>query len=148
SIAIVRNISAMLRPSVLDIGVPDTLEWLAARFSARTHIHCQVHIYGEEPEFSENHAIAIFRIVQESLSNVALHASASHVDITLERDSAYCVLRIRDNGCGFDTSLKMGNALGLLGIRERAFTLGGSVSIESSVGNGTEIVVRISKPAS
>jgi len=146
AIAIVRNISAMLRPSVLNIGIPATLEWLAARFCARTHIECQVHIHGEEAELSEHHAIVLFRIVQESLANVAQHAAASRVDITLARDSADCVLRIRDNGCGFDTSAKMGSALGLLGIRERALTLGGTVGIESSVGNGTEIVVRIPMP--
>ena len=143
AVAIVRDISAMLRPSVLDIGVQATLEWLAARFFARTNTACLVHIHGGENEFSESHAMVLFRIVQESLANVAQHAGASRVDITLERDFEYCVLTIRDNGCGFSPSQKMENALGLLGIRERALTLGGAVGIESSVGNGTEISVRI-----
>lgn len=143
AVAIVRNISAMLRPSVLDIGVQATLEWLAARFFARTNTPCLVHIHGEETEFAKDHAMVLFRIVQESLANVAQHAGASRVDITLELDFEYCVLTIRDNGCGFDMGHKTENAFGLLGIRERTLTLGGTVAIESSIGNGTEIVVRI-----
>lgn len=142
---IVHNISAMLRPSVLDIGVGATLEWLAARFSASTNIACQVHIQDDEVEFSEQHAIVLFRIVQESLANVAQHAQARRVDITLARDAQHCCLTIRDNGCGFDPRSKQGG-LGLLGIRERILTLGGSVEIESSVGGDTEIVVRIAVP--
>jgi signal transduction histidine kinase len=143
AIGIVRNISAMLRPSVLKLGVAETLEWLATRFSSRYQITCEVHILDDESAFSEHQAIVLFRIVQEALSNVAQHAQASRVDISLERDSTAAMLSIRDNGCGFDPQLKNAAALGLFSIRERAITLGGSVDIQSSVGHGCAIVVRV-----
>lgn len=145
AVAIVRNTSVMLRPSVLNIGVPATLEWLATQFYARTNTECFVHIHGSEAEFSERQAIALFRIAQECLDNVIRHAHASQVDITLDQDAEHIVLTIQDNGCGFDTSLKVGDSLGLLGIRERALTLGGTVGIESSVGHGTKVVVRLNR---
>lgn len=143
AIGVVRNISSMLRPSVLDIGISAVLEWLAARFSARTGIACRVHIHGDEVELAESYAIGLFRIVQESLANVSQHAQADLVDITLEQDSQRCLLKIRDNGSGFDTSLKKADALGLLGIQERVLALGGSVFINSAVGSGAEIIVGI-----
>jgi signal transduction histidine kinase len=146
AIAIVRNISAMLRPSVVEMGVAETLEWLAERFKASTQINCGVHILENGTVFTERQAIVLFRIVQESLSNVAQHAQASRVDITLERDSTTAILCIRDNGCGFDTRHNTSKALGLLGMQERALTLGGSVDIESSVGQGSVVMVRIPVP--
>jgi signal transduction histidine kinase len=147
AVVIVRNISAMLRPSVLNMGISATLEWLAAGFSSRTGIECRVHIHGSNVELGEQHAIILFRIVQESLANVALHAGAKRVDITLVQDSQNCILKIRDNGTGFDTSVRKSGALGLLGIRERALTLGGTFCVNSSMGGGTELVVSIPVPA-
>ena len=83
---------------------------LAERFGANQHIQCVVHIGDAEIQLDENHAIALYRIVQESLTNVARHAAASNVEITLLREGDDYVLKVRDNGAGFDTSVKKENS--------------------------------------
>jgi signal transduction histidine kinase len=138
-----RNIASALRPAALDMGIVSALEWLAGRFGSSTGIQCEVHIEETEIQLDENHAVALFRIVQESLTNVARHAKADQIDITLYREGDVYVLKIRDNGIGFDSSVKKENSFGLVGIRERALMLAGTVFINSLSGYGTEIVVRI-----
>ena len=139
----VRNVTSALRPTALDMGIVSALEWLAGRFGANQHIQCVVHIGDAEIELDENHAIALYRIVQESLTNVARHAGASKLEITLIREGDDYVLKVRDNGVGFDVGIKKENSFGLVGIRERAVMLAGTVSINSQLGSGTEVVVRI-----
>ena len=146
AISVARNISSMLRPVALDMGIASALEWLSSRFGTHMGIQCEVHIEENEIQLGENHAIALFRIVQEGLNNVALHAQADKVDVALERDATDYVLKIRDNGIGFDVSAKKADTLGLLGIQERVLALGGTVSIISNPGRGTEITVRMPVP--
>jgi signal transduction histidine kinase len=147
AIIVTRNISTVLRPVALDMGIAASLEWLANRFGTQSGIQCEVNIDESATKLGENYAIAMFRIVQESLANVARHAKADHVDITLERNANNYTLKIRDNGIGFDISTKKTSSLGLVGIQERALALGGVVSINSRPGNGTEILVRLPLPA-
>jgi signal transduction histidine kinase len=147
AIIVTRNISTVLRPVALDMGIAASLEWLANRFGTQSGIQCEVNIDESAMKLGENYAIAMFRIVQESLTNVAKHAKADHVDITLERSTNNYILKIRDNGIGFDISTKKTASLGLVGIQERALALGGVVSINSRPGRGTEILVRLPLPA-
>ncbi len=147
AIIVTRNISTVLRPVALDMGIAASLEWLANRFGTQSGIQCEVNIDESAMKLGENYAIAMFRIVQESLTNVAKHAKADHVDITLERSTNNYILKIRDNGIGFDISTKKTASLGLVGIQERALALGGVVSINSRPGSGTEILVRLPLPA-
>jgi PAS domain S-box-containing protein len=143
ALSVARNVATALRPAALDMGIASALEWLAERFSANSGIQCQMHIEDSELQLEESHAIALFRIVQESLTNVARYAKASRVDITLNKDEDEYVLQVRDNGKGFDASVKKSDSFGLVGIRERALMLGGECSINSSPGKGTEVLVRI-----
>lgn len=143
AIGAVRQISTALRPVAMDMGVVAALEWQAGRFKTFTSIPCKLHFSEIGAELDENIAIAIFRIVQESLTNITRHAGASNVEISLQRETDSYVLKVCDDGNGFDMGLKKSNSFGLVGIRERALMLGGELLIISSPERGTEIVVRI-----
>jgi PAS domain S-box-containing protein len=143
ALEVARNVASALRPSALEMGIVSALEWLAGRFGTNTGIRCEVHIEDDNIQLDEAHAIALFRIVQESLTNVARHAKATRVDIVLCREIGGYVMKVKDNGVGFDASLKKTDSFGLVGIRERALMLGGAVDIDSYPGQGTEIVVCI-----
>jgi PAS domain S-box-containing protein len=143
AIGVTRNVASTLRPVELDMGIASSLEWLVNRFATYTGIQCDLHVGYQESELGEANAVAFFRIVQESLTNVARHAKATRLNISLKREGDDSVLKVRDNGRGFDMSENKMNSFGLVGMRERTFLLGGSFSINSSAGAGTEIVVRI-----
>lgn len=143
SLQVARNVASALRPAALEMGIISALEWLAGRFESNTGIQCEINIDDTEIQFDENLAIALFRIVQESLTNVSRHAKAQKVIITIYKDADDYFLKVRDNGMGFDASSKKLNSFGLVGIRERALILGGTAVINSRPGNGTEIVVQI-----
>ena len=143
TIKIARNIVSALRPSALDMGMVPALEWLANEFSENTGIRCVLQIDEKTIVLDERRATTFFRIVQESLTNIGRHAQASQVEIRLNRKDAQYLLEVRDNGKGFDPLLRKKNSFGLIGIRERAFMLGGSVDIVSVPGAGTTIQVRI-----
>jgi signal transduction histidine kinase len=143
ALGVARNVASALRPAVLDMGIVSALEWLSGRFAQDTGIQCEMCIANHEIQLEENQAIALFRIVQESLTNVARHAKADKVVITLGRDADNYILKIRDDGVGFDTSEIKTSSFGLVGIRERAMLLGGTFFICSQPGSGTEIVMNI-----
>ncbi len=93
------------------------------------------------------HATAIFRILQESLTNVARHAHASRVDVTLDGADGELTLTVRDDGCGFAAGdPRKPNSFGLVGLRERAYLLDGEISVDTAPGKGTVIEVRIPLP--
>lgn len=143
AISEVRNISSALRPVELDTGMHAALAWQASRFAEYSGIACEVHDEASGISLDEDYSIALFRIVQESLTNVARHAMAERVDITLKQDADDYMLTVRDNGVGFDAGAKKARSFGLIGMKERAAMLGGTIAINSSAGNGTEIVVRL-----
>jgi PAS domain S-box-containing protein len=143
AMAMVKNVASSLRPAVLDVGIVAALEWLAGRLDSNTHIHCNVQVPAYDISLDEAHSIALFRIAQEALTNVARHARADRIDISLDRDGDDYVLRVRDNGVGFDTSVLKRKSFGLVGIRERVLLLSGTLGIHSRPGAGTEIEVRI-----
>lgn len=143
TIQVVRNVATALRPAVIDMGILSALAWQADEFRQRTGIFCQLQL-DDKIELDEEQAVAIFRIVQESLTNVIRHAKARQVYISLEScaDNHYH-LSIHDDGQGFDTETTRSKSFGLVGIRERALMLGGEAHILSATGRGTAVEVKI-----
>ncbi len=140
----VRRIISNLRPAVLDeLGLKAAIEWQAEEFSRRVGIRCQVEA-ATIPDPGNDTAIAIFRIFQEILTNVLRHAHASRVDVRFTCDGQSLMLAVSDNGRGFSTvDLGHSKSFGLLGMRERARALGGSLEIISKKGCGTTVIVAL-----
>lgn len=148
SVASTRRIAADLRPLVLDdLGLVPAIEWLVQSFTQRHGVACELDI-DESLELGEPHATAVFRIVQESLVNVAKHAQATQVSVRVAREGDEIVLSVRDDGLGFDAgAARKPQSLGLIGLRERAQLLEGTVRIESAPRRGTLVEARIPAPA-
>ena len=141
----VQRISSELRPSALDdLGLFAAIESEARVFEERSGIECELSIPEEPPEVDEASATAIYRIVQEALTNVARHSNAARVEIRMRERGNELFLEIRDDGCGITaTDLSDPAALGLAGIRERADMLGGTAVIEGVPGLGTIVSIRM-----
>ncbi|MDO8778359.1 MAG: PAS domain S-box protein [Burkholderiaceae bacterium] len=140
----VRNVAVNLRPTALDMGLAPAIEWLCNEFTRLTTISCVLDAGEENIDLDETRAVVIFRIVQESLTNITRYAHASQVEITLGLRGRELGLEVRDNGCGFDrAAVAKRKSFGLLGMRERALALGGRVDIISAPGKGTVIGVSI-----
>jgi signal transduction histidine kinase len=142
----VQRISSELRPSVLDdLGLLAAIEAEASRFEERTGIECELSLPDEPQLHIEGAAVtAIYRIVQEALTNVSRHANASRVELRLRQRREELLLEIRDDGRGITAEeVRDPFSLGLIGIRERAAFAGGTVHIEGVVGRGTIVSVRI-----
>lgn len=144
----VRDESQIFRPAILDdFGLQQTLEWFTEQFSRQTGV--QVHFGGKLADglFPPEAAIHVYRIVQESLSNVARHSGAREAWVTLQEKENHLDLEIRDNGKGFEAPTEMkraaGQGMGLMGMRERAEHLQGSFSIRSAPKAGTTVSVRV-----
>jgi PAS domain S-box-containing protein len=142
----IRRISTELRPAVLDLGLAAALEWQVQEFEARSGIRCKVRLLTRQVVAS-NASTAMFRIFQETLTNVARHAKATRAEVVLQKQRDRLVLLIHDNGRGFDQAdPSLSKSLGLLGMRERAAILGGRVSISSAPGKGTTVTASIPLP--
>ncbi|MDX6611235.1 MAG: hypothetical protein QOD75_421 [Blastocatellia bacterium] len=136
----VRRIASELRPSILDdLGLTAAIEWQAQQFQARTAITCHCDCSEPSVELSQEQSTAIFRILQEALTNILRHAQATRVDIRIEKQNGYFVLSVKDNGKGINEREK----LGILGMRERAHLIGGKIDIKGVAGKGTEVIVRV-----
>lgn len=140
TIKVVRDVVAALRPSALDLGIESALEWLVGEYSERTGIQCELQVPEDDLDMDDKRVTAVFRIVQESLTNVARHAQATWVKISLEQKEGQYLLEVQDNGQGFDPSIHKEKSFGLVSMQERALMLGGEVEI-SSVPGRTEIRV-------
>lgn len=144
TIQIVRNVASHLRPTALNYGLASALEWLTADFSRHTQIPCHFDAKGPEPSLPDPRATAIFRIVQESLTNIARHANASRVDVTLANTEAGIELTVSDNGQGFDiVAARAGHSYGLQGMAERARLIDAQLDIDSEPGSGAVIRLHI-----
>ncbi|AXF12659.1 histidine kinase (plasmid) [Paraburkholderia graminis] len=145
TVASVRRIAADLRPVMLDdLGLIPAVEWLANDFTNRYGIDVERDIETGDARFSPAGATALFRIVQEALTNVARHADATLVTLSLRASDQSVVLRIADNGKGVHRDQEpVGKSFGLLGIRERAHMLGGAVGVQTARGNGFVLSVTI-----
>ncbi len=137
------RILAELRPGVLDdLGLPAAIRWLAEEFKRRTEIACTVHMTGGEPGLDSSQATAVFRILQEALTNVARHAGATQVEIRLHVLPTAFELVVTDDGRGITSAeLQASGTLGILGMRERALTWHGRVTVHGEPGRGTTVRV-------
>ena len=147
----IRTLAQELRPGVLDdLGLHAAFRWLAEDARQRLHLDVELHIKAAEvtsrrckkPTLYET---ALFRIAQESLTNVARHAHAKHACILLTQEQDSICLQVRDDGCGFDPS-QHHSGLGIFGMREQASLLGGTVEIQSQHGQGTTVLASLPLP--
>jgi PAS domain S-box-containing protein len=140
----VRRIATELRPGVLDdLGLVAAVEWAAEEFAARSGTRLRMDLPREDLIIDQECATAIFRIFQETLTNVTRHAEATQVEVHLGQKGDSVILHVRDNGCGMNEELATVGSLGILGMRERALLLNGKLTIHSAHGLGTTVTVRI-----
>jgi PAS domain S-box-containing protein len=144
-IVTLRRIASDLRPRALDdLGLIAALEWQAQEFETRTGIRCRVTLPQEPLALDSERSTAIFRIFQESLTNVARHAHATRVEARFERGADQLVFQVHDNGRGIDPEeAKARRSLGLVGMQERALLLNGELMVEGVPGAGTTMTLRI-----
>ncbi|MDE3153559.1 MAG: sensor histidine kinase [Acidobacteriota bacterium] len=145
TIGTVRRISRDLRPPVLDhLGLAEAIKWEATTFEARTGIRCRLNAPAREVPVAQDAATVLFRILQEALTNVARHSHAGAVRIELARGRRHLRLEVRDNGRGMtEAEAADPQGLGLLGMRERALSVGGEVKVHGAPGRGTVVTVRV-----
>jgi two-component system sensor histidine kinase UhpB len=145
TIQTVRRISTELRPGILDdLGLRAAVEWAVKEFQSRTGTNCRLDLPEDDIVIDQEPATALFRILQEALTNVARHANATQVNVRLAKEEGTLILEVHDNGKGINSQeLSAGRSLGILGMRERALILGGGFAISGALGQGTTIEVRI-----
>ncbi|MDP6735049.1 MAG: PAS domain S-box protein [Nitrospinaceae bacterium] len=141
----VQEISTNLRPEVLDmLGLTEAIEWQVQEFQKRTGTECSMSPGTGDLELDPDLSTAVFRIFQETLTNVARHAAASELNIEFYKKEGELVLKVQDNGKGIsEDQISHPKSLGLLGIRERALLWDGQVKISGAQGQGTTVVVKI-----
>ncbi len=137
----VQQISSELRPSMLDdLGLAPTMSWYLKQFQDRSGIHCDVTIRIDDEQVDSDHATAVYRILQEAITNIARHSDADAITVVAETRDDYLNMEIRDNGKGFDkNNINMSESFGLIGMRERACALGGELEIVGKSGEGVRL---------
>ena len=146
-VAEIRCICQDLRPSILDnLGLVSSIKWLADNLSEETGVSVELKISGEPHELTPDENVAVFRIVQESLNNIKKHSEASTVAVELDFASAGTTITIKDDGSGFELAddvqrYGLTGKLGILGMYERAQSIGATLRISSARGRGTKITV-------
>ncbi len=145
TIKTVRKIATELRPSILDdLGLLEALKWHSNEFEKRAGIQIQFTSTFSHITIAKNMAVGLFRIYQESLTNIARHSGATIVKTTFEQDKNNLILLIADNGKGFDVKdIQHKKTLGLLGMKERTLMMGGKYEIKSTIGKGTIVIVSV-----
>ena len=145
TIQAVRRISTDLRPGILDtLGPVAAIEWAAEEFEARTGIKYRLDLLPEGLSMEPDRATALFRIFQETLTNVTRHANATELDVRLAKDDGNLLLDVHDNGKGItEEQFSKSTSLGILGMRERALLVGGEFAITGAPGKGTTVLLRI-----
>jgi PAS domain S-box-containing protein len=140
----VRRLSAELRPAVLDdLGLPAAVEWVVEDYQRRSGLDVALDLQADHAVVSRDLATAVFRILQEALTNVARHAAARHVDVKLVQEDHSLILEVRDDGRGMPVeTLNTADSLGVLGMRERAAGEGGELALSSVPGGGTVVQAR------
>ena len=140
----VRQIINDLRPNVLDLGLNAAVDWQITEFRRRTGILCELVENHQEIQVSDRCATALFRILQESLSNISRHAKASRVRIELRVERGWIAMTVADNGVGLQTNGRhKPGSFGLVGIEERVNILGGTFDVTSGPAAGTTIQVAV-----
>ncbi len=139
----VRDMVSAIRPSILNLGIVSALEWLAEDMLKETGVRYELRMDKASFQLGEDDSTALFRIVQEALTNVVRHAKAANVAITLEQREDDYRLEVRDDGQGFDLDISRQESMGLLGMEELTHMLGGEMVIFSAPGRGTVVEVCI-----
>jgi PAS domain S-box-containing protein len=141
----VRRIATELRPGMLDdLGLVPAMEWQLQEYQKRSGIRCKFTTSLQEVALNAEEATVLFRIFQEALTNVARHASATHVEVSLDEEEGYVRLRVQDNGRGITEGEVNGSrSFGLLGMRERVLLRSGDFHIQGTPGQGTALVIRL-----
>lgn len=144
----IRNLQRIaweLRPVLLEeFGLSAAISTLGEEFEERSGIRCLVRVRAESGEFNQDLSLVLYRIIQELLTNVARHAMATKVTISLEKNKGRSVLSVKDNGKGLDQETLLGKkTLGLLGIRERVHSCGGTLQIQGQPNRGTSAIITI-----
>ncbi|WP_067705444.1 MULTISPECIES: PAS domain S-box protein [unclassified Erwinia] len=148
TIQVVRDVSTRLRPNMLNMGLVPALEWLRDEFVKTSGCSCMLLVPETKPVTLCDRAVTtIFRVVQESLTNISRHAQASKVSIIVQASRDALLIQIRDNGRGFQMQSVRRDAFGLLGIQERMDMLDGQVTINSQPGEGTQLELTLPLPA-
>lgn len=137
----VRKIASELRPGILDhFGLFPAIEWQINQFQMRTRIKCTYELKAQT-NLDDKETNNIYRILQEILTNVARHSKAENLWITIDQEDDLFTMRVADNGVGFEWANNFfTNSLGLMGMRERALSIGGELGIESEIGKGTTVI--------
>jgi two-component system sensor histidine kinase UhpB len=139
----VHRISLDLRPSTLDLGLVAALDWQAREFEKQAGVACVFRSGEKEIDLDPDHASALFRIFQEALTNIAKHAGASRVTVTLRRQRQHLLLSICDNGRGIAPADRLKpHSFGLRGMSERARALGGTLTLSEAPGGGTMLAIK------
>jgi signal transduction histidine kinase len=126
-----------------DLGLVDALEWFTSDFERRTQISC-ILSHDSMPSVGNTVATVAYRIAQEALTNVARHAKAAHAEVSLAMEQDCLVLRVSDDGQGFNPdTLNDSDVLGLAGMRERASLVDGEFTVDSKPGQGTRLKLRV-----
>jgi PAS domain S-box-containing protein len=146
-IGLVRRISSDLRPGILDhLGLSAAIEWQAKDFQDRTGIKCKCSADFEDVELNQERSVSVFRIFQETLTNIVRHSKASEVRISLQVEENNIILIVKDNGIGISKELiNDPNSLGLLGMKERVLFLNGEFEISGIHDKGTTVIIIIPK---
>ena len=144
----VKDISLLLRPPLLDdLGLEPALAWLTDQFTQRTAIQCRLYTEGLQEHLPDDIKTCVFRVIQEALNNCEKHASPTCVQIALEQKEDFLNICVEDDGAGFALNTNNTPArhagLGILGMRERAVLLGGTLAIRSSPGKGTKLLLTL-----
>lgn len=144
----VRRIATDLRPAILDdFGLIAAVEWQTKEFERRTGISCSFSTNAENIETEDQFAISIFRILQESLTNIMRHSRATSVKIDLKKTDRKLVLHVEDNGAGIELeNMDRNGSLGIFGMRERARLIGGELLIFNRTEGGTIVLLTVSLP--
>jgi signal transduction histidine kinase len=145
SIESVHRISTELRPILLDdLGLTAAMEWQIQQFRSRTGVHCEAHLIWNDSGAEKDLATALFRIFQETLTNIARHADATFVKVRLAQKAGELHLHVSDNGKGItQRQIDDPKSFGIMGIRERVNLWGGTVTIAGKPQKGTTVKVRI-----
>jgi len=139
-----RRISLDLRPGILDCGIVAAVQWQAKEFSDRTGIVCKVSCANDEISLDSDLAIAIFRVFQETLTNISKHANASRIQVKLVELEGLIFLEVVDNGCGItDIDMEKQDSFGIRGMRERCQQLKGNFHIAGDPAKGTKVTILI-----
>jgi signal transduction histidine kinase len=147
NVQLVQRISSELRPGLLDhLGLSAAMEWQTGQFQDRTEISCDIICEPNDIVLDHTRSTALFRIFQETLTNIARHADATRVEVVLREKDSGVELTVTDNGKGItERQIADPKSFGLMGIKERVYSLGGTVAISGGKNKGT--TVRVSIPA-